>query len=72
MEKPWLGSYQQGIPETIDPSIHRTLVDLLQTSCQHFQTRPAFENMSFCLSYEDFYKKTQAFASFLQHSGLQK
>lgn len=72
MEKPWLASYQQGIPATIDVSRYTSLVDLLHTACQQFKTRPAYENLGFLLSYETLLEQSQRFASFLQQNGFQK
>jgi long-chain acyl-CoA synthetase len=72
VEKPWITSYQQGIPSTIDPKIHPTLVDLFVNSCQTYAHRAAFENIGYSLSYADLLTQAQAFASFLQQKGLNK
>jgi long-chain acyl-CoA synthetase len=72
VEKPWLASYQQGIPATIDLSRFTSLVDLLQTSCQHFKERTAYENMGHAITYGELLKQSQRFASFLQQNGFKK
>lgn len=72
MEKPWLASYQQGIPTSIDPGLYPSLVDLFQQSCHAFEQRTAYENMGYALSYGELQQQSQAFASFLQQQGLKK
>lgn len=72
MEKPWLAHYQEGVPETINPDLHHSLVDLFQTSCNQFSKRTAFENFSHALSYEALDIQSRVLASYLQQQGLKK
>ena len=34
MDKPWLTQYGPGVPATIDPDAHPSLVDLLEDACE--------------------------------------
>lgn len=72
MDKPWLAHYQEGVPETINPDLHSSLVDLIQSSCHAYPDRIAFENFSHPLSYQSFDEQSQQLASYLQQQGLKK
>ena len=69
----WLAEYMPGVPADIDPGVHASLADLLETSCEKFRELPAFENMGVVLSYDDVDRLSQDFASYLQNVvGLNK
>ena len=70
MEKPWLESYPQGVPSTIDLSEYRSIVDLLEQSCTKYKDRMAFHNMGAELSYAELDYLTRNFAAALQDLGL--
>jgi len=73
MEKPWLKSYPDGIPEEIDVNAYSSVVEIFTESTRRFSERPAFQNMGKTISYGELESSTQAFASWLQHeAGLVK
>ena len=74
MEKVWLKSYPQGIPEEISPiSKQRTLINLLEEGDEQYGNATAYRNLGTCLSYRQVRKLSVAFAAFLQQElGLRK
>ncbi len=71
MEKPWLKSYPPGVPEQIDLSSFRSIVDVLEQSCSKYKDRMAYHNMGAELSYSELDYLTRNFAASLQNMGLQ-
>ncbi|MCC5867595.1 MAG: long-chain-fatty-acid--CoA ligase [Gammaproteobacteria bacterium] len=67
MEKPWLQSYPEGVPETIDPDSIPSLNALLDEACSEYRDLPAFTNMGHTLTYGELDQKSRYLASFLQH-----
>lgn len=73
MEKVWLSHYPPGVPPGIDGDAFKSLVDLLQSSCDRFAGLPAFSSMGATLSYAELDRQSLAFAAWLQTSlSLQK
>jgi long-chain acyl-CoA synthetase len=72
MEKPWLNNYPPGVPANIDLSAYRSLVDVLEQSCNTYKDRMAFYNMGAELSYAELDYLTRNFAAALQDMGLQQ
>jgi long-chain acyl-CoA synthetase len=72
MEKPWLKSYPPGVPAQIDLSGYRSIVDLLEQSCDKYQDRMAYHNMGAEISYSELDYLTRNFAASLQNMGLQQ
>ena len=72
MDKPWLKSYPPGVPEQIDLSGYRSIVDLLEQSCSKYKDRMAYHNMGAELSYSDLDHLTRNFAASLQNMGLKQ
>lgn len=73
MEKIWLKSYPEGVPETVDTNRFNDLTELFAYSCEEYADR----NAMFCLGthwkYDTLYRQARLFARFLQnHLGLQK
>ena len=62
MEKPWLKSYQPGVPSLIDPTQYSSLPDFLEQTFQKFATKPAFHNMGKTLSYAEVDRLSYHFA----------
>ena len=71
MDKPWLKSYPPGVPAKIDLSGYRSIVDLLEQSCNKYKDRMAYHNMGAELSYSELDHLTRNFAASLQNMGLQ-
>ncbi len=66
-ERPWLSSYPKGVPSEIDPGQYRSVVALLEESCDRFRHRPAFTNMGKTISYGDLDRLSAHFAAFLRN-----
>ncbi len=64
---PWLKSYQPGVPEQINPTAFRSIVDVFTSSCEKFADRPAFQNMGVTLTYRELDRRSQQFAAFLRN-----
>ncbi len=64
-ERPWLASYPPGIPAQINTDEYRSIVHVLESACERFSHRPAFENMGKVLSYADIDRLSGQFASYL-------
>ncbi len=71
IEKPWLKSYPPGVPAQIDLSGYRSIVDLLEQSCNKYKDRMAYHNMGAELTYSELDHLTRNFAAALQNMGLQ-
>jgi long-chain acyl-CoA synthetase len=66
--RPWLASYPPGVPAEVDVNAFRSVVEMLQASCQRFAQLPAFSNFGESLSYEALDRDSSAFAAWLQHA----
>ena len=66
MEKRWLKSYPQGVPETIDTDAFASVVDVLDQSLQRFKDRDAFECLGQTLTYGELDQLADRFAAYLQ------
>lgn len=66
MEKVWLKSYPEGMPEEIPAPPWRSIRDLFEHSFASFPDNPAFTNMGTTLSYSELNKQSMRFACFLQ------
>src|SRR3990167_9348533 len=68
MEKIWLRSYPQGVPETINVDTYSSLVEAFKTHCEQFSKNISFSNFGVKITYEELYKMSYYFAVFLnQH-----
>jgi len=65
--RPWIKSYQSGVPEQINPAAFRSIVEVFETSCKKFADRPAFKNMGVTLTYRELDRRSQQFAAFLRN-----
>ena len=70
MEKFWLKSYPSGVPEEIDPSCYRSLIDLLEESFSKYAHRPAYACMDKQLSFGELDQLSRKLAGWLQAQGL--
>ena len=71
-DRPWLGSYPQGVPADIDASRYPSLVALMEESFAKYADRTAYSFMGKDLSYGEVDKLSRAFAAYLQGLGLVK
>ncbi len=73
MDKIWLSSYVDGVPEHIDNAGYDSLRDLIEDNCKKYADKPAYVNMGVELSFADIDRLSGQFASYLQHTlGLAK
>ena len=73
VEKPWLKSYPEGVPEKIETPPFRSVRDMIEYPMVEFPDRPAFTNMGTSLTYRDLDRLSLQFACYLQNElGLLK
>jgi long-chain acyl-CoA synthetase len=73
VEKIWLKSYPEGVPDTVDMDEFSSIKDILEQSCARYRDLTAYSNMGARLSYGDIDQQSRYFAAFLQKRlGLQK
>ena len=65
--RPWIKSYQPGVPEQINPTAYRSIVEVFESACAKFADRPAFKNMGVTLSYRELDRRSKQFAAFLRN-----
>ena len=71
-DRPWLGSYPQGVPADIDASRYTSLVALMEESFTQYADRTAYSYMGKDVSYAEVDHQSRAFACYLQGLGLVK
>jgi long-chain acyl-CoA synthetase len=64
-QRPWLANYPPGVPAQVDTKQFSSLAQVLETACERFAHRPAFENMGRTLTYADIDRLSRRFASYL-------
>lgn len=67
MDHIWYGQYAAGVPRQISLDAGASLAQVLETSCQQYRDRIAYECMGTELSYDDLDRLSQDFASYLQN-----
>ena len=73
MEKPWLKSYPEGIPESIETPPFRSVRDMIEFPMAEFPGRRAFTCMGKTLTYRELDQLSLKFACYLQNDlGLVK
>jgi len=73
MEKVWLKSYPEGIPEFIELGTYKSLAHMFDECAERHSHLPAFANMGAGLSYSELNIESYNFAAYLQAElGLQK
>jgi len=71
--KHWLAAYDEKIPQEIDPDIHGSVVDLLNTAMRRYGDKPAFRCFGQTLTYADTDRLSRQFAAYLQSKlGMKK
>ncbi len=66
VDKVWLASYPEGIPEYIDENAYSSINEILEKSVRKFGDRPAFANMGSQITYNELDSHSKAFAAYLQ------
>jgi long-chain acyl-CoA synthetase len=72
MQTPWLSQYPDGVPETIDPNLYASVVDMLEQSFKKHAARDAFLFLGQRFSYADFDRQSRALAGFFHANRLRK
>jgi len=73
VEKVWLKSYPEGVPEFIDTSEYKSLADLFDKSIATFKDRPAYTNLGRSISYGELDEYSRDFGAYLTNqAGLVK
>ncbi len=67
MDKPWLGAYPKGIPETIPIDNQETLVSLFQQSCTQYADNVAFTCQGAKMCYRQLAEQSHALACYYQY-----
>ena len=66
MEKIWLSSYPEGVPENITPPPFSSLKDLIESSLVKYSERIAYSNMGSTLTFKQLDEMSLNFACYLQ------
>ncbi len=65
-ERPWIKSYGDSIPATINADAYASVRDLLEQAMTKFADKPALRSFGQTLTYAEVDAKSRAFAAFLQ------
>lgn len=66
MDKAWLKSYPDGMPETVDINAYQSVVAVFEQAVSQYSDRPAFTNLGTTLTYSEMDEITDHLASYLQ------
>ncbi|WP_035053860.1 AMP-binding protein [Andreprevotia chitinilytica] len=67
MDRPWLASYPQGIPQEVDIHEFGSIPAVMDRTVARFPDRDAFINMGHAITYSELDRLATAFASYLQN-----
>jgi len=67
MQKLWLESYPDGVPEEIDADAYQSIVEIFDESVTKFADKPAFENLGTVLTFAELDQKSDDFGAYLQN-----
>ncbi|WP_432467306.1 AMP-binding protein [Agarivorans sp. Z349TD_8] len=71
-EQPWLKSYPEDVPASIDTERFQNILELFDHSAKKYAEQTAFVNMGHKLSYQELDQQSLAFAAYLQYLGMQQ
>ena len=67
----WNDKRAAGVPNAIDLSTYKSVIEVFERSCKTFADRPAFSSMGITLTYAELERQSAAFAGYLQqHTDL--
>ncbi|CAN7325906.1 long-chain-fatty-acid--CoA ligase FadD2 [Aquipseudomonas alcaligenes] len=67
----WSDKRPAGVPDQIDLTVYRSVIEVFERSCKKFADRPAFSNLGVTLTYAELDRLSGAFAAYLQkHTDL--
>ncbi len=66
MQKIWLDSYPEGMPEEIDADAYQSIIEIFDESVRKYADKPAFENMGTIYTFTEIDQKSNHFAAYLQ------
>jgi len=69
IEKPWLKSYPQGIPEFVNLDEYSSVVELFEESVKKYRENVAFVSMGAEITYGELDEHSMAFAKWIQSTG---
>jgi len=73
MQKPWLKSYPDGVPEYIDINEYSSVADIFDNSISKFAELPAYTNFGKTISYQEVDLYTSQLGAYLKNElGLEK
>lgn len=73
LNKPWLKSYPQGVPQEINPDKYSSIAELFDESVRQYANNQAFVHMDVSLTYKELDKLTDDFGAYLTNVvGLKK
>lgn len=72
MDKIWLKSYQQGVPQEINLNEFSSLSELFSESCRKHANNTAYINMGSAITFAELDTLSNQFAMYLKSLGLQK
>ncbi|MBT8764680.1 long-chain-fatty-acid--CoA ligase FadD2 [Metapseudomonas boanensis] len=67
----WSDKRPAGVPNTVDLTAYKSVIEVFERSCKKFADRPAFSNLGVTLTYAELDRHSAAFAAYLQkHTDL--
>lgn len=66
MQKPWLATYPDGVPEVLGSPPYKSLRELIEFAFSEFADRPAYTNMGTTLTFRELDDLSLQFAAYLQ------
>ncbi len=65
LDRPWLKSYPEEVPHTIDADRYASIVAVFQDSCERYRNLPAYSNFGKTISFADLDRLSERFAAYL-------
>jgi len=66
LNKPWLASYPNDVPENINADKYSSLIEMFEEAVQKYADRPAFISMGSVMTFRKLEERSRAFAAYLQ------
>jgi long-chain acyl-CoA synthetase len=67
MQKPWLKSYPEGVPENISLDEYSSVADIFDKSVEQYADRPAFSNFGKVITFRELRDYTSQIAAYLKN-----